>query len=169
MYLCGIKFKIDLRMKRFMFLPMLLSALLLLSCSGGDENEFEPILMCACYDGADKIHGAEFMLFDDCEYIGIEDNAYITSLITKDGSKKGCIYFAYHNNDKGTFATFKDVKVGKYLLVCRPKYNLFMVKRIDFKKEPIFQGYSCNVESLLDKYEWEIPKEAVIVDWIEYK
>ena len=162
-------FKTDLRMKRFLFFPMLLSVLMLLSCSNDEDNEFEPILMCACYDGTDKIHSAEFMLFEDCEYIGIEDKGALTTLITKEGDKKPVLYYTYHNDDKGTFATFNDAKVGRYVLVCKPKYNLFMAKRIEFKKEPALQGYSCDVQSLLDKYEWETPKEAVVIDWVDYK
>lgn len=156
-------------MKRFLFFPMLLFTLVLSSCSNDEDNEFKPILMCTCYDGADKIHSAEFMIFEDSEYIGIEDKGALTTLITKDGDKKPILYYTYHNDEKGTFATFSNIEVGRYVLVCKPKYNLFMAKRIDFKKEPALQGYSCNVESLLDKYEWETPKEAIIIDWVEYK
>ena len=80
------------------------------------------------------------------------------------GEKKECLRYTYYNPKDYEAAEMKLVPPGRYVLVCNPKNNIFLVYHLVIDKEDEFLYFECDVNKALNDY--YSSKDMIILDWV---
>lgn len=153
-------------MKKLLFAIVALLQFTFSSCTE-DESEITKSIYCACKYGS-LGHDASFFLYEEGDYVSftapIYESVWSMPATTINGEKKECLRYTYYNPKDYEAAEMKLVPPGRYVLVCNPKNNIFLVYHLVIDKEDEFLYFECDVNKALNDY--YSSKDMIILDWV---